>query len=145
MIKIIKNIKINLLGGKANPSPPIGPILGTTGINIMDFCKKFNLKTKNQYNELLPTKITIYNDKSFKFKIFITPVSKLLLKSINLKKGSKEPNKIKIGNILYKKIIEIAKFKLKDLNCYKNIKSATSMVIGTAKSLGINIIYEKKK
>ncbi|XBT18581.1 MAG: 50S ribosomal protein L11 [Candidatus Shikimatogenerans sp. Tder] len=142
MNKIIKIIKIQIIGGKANPTPPIGPILGSTGINIMDFCKKFNFKTKNRCNEIIPTIIYIYNNKTFKFKIKTSPTSKLLLKILNLEKGSKEPNKNIIGNINYNDIINIANIKFKDLNCYK-IKSAISMIIGTAKSLGINIIYEK--
>ncbi|XBT18120.1 MAG: 50S ribosomal protein L11 [Candidatus Shikimatogenerans sp. Tser] len=141
MNNIIKTIKIQIIGGKANPTPPIGPILGTTGINIMNFCKEFNLKTKNRYDEIIPTIIHIYSNKTFKFKIKTSPTSSLLLKKMNLKKGSKEPNKDFIGNLSYKDIINIANIKIKDLNCYK-IKSAISMIIGTAKSLGINIIYD---
>lgn len=134
---------MQIIGGKANPTPPIGPILGATGINIIDFCKKFNLFTKNRINEKIPTIIYIYKDKTFKFKTKVSPVSTLLLNKLNLKKGSKEPNKNIIGNIIYKDIIDIANIKIKDLNCCK-IKSAISMILGTAKSLGINIIYEKK-
>ncbi|XCC45246.1 MAG: 50S ribosomal protein L11 [Candidatus Shikimatogenerans sp. Ttur] len=144
MKKIIKQIKIQIKGGKANPAPPIGPILGVTGINIMEFCKKFNLKTKNKYNEIIPTIINIYDDKSFKFKLKKPPISKLLLNKLNLKKGSKEPNKYKIGNLLIKDIKKIALYKINDFNCYNNINLAISMVIGTAKTLGINIIYDKK-
>ncbi|XBT18611.1 MAG: 50S ribosomal protein L11 [Candidatus Shikimatogenerans sp. Tcar] len=143
MDKIIKIIKIQIIGGKANPTPPIGPILGSTGINIINFCKEFNLKTKDRYDEIIPTIIYIYNNKTFKFKLKISPTSKLLLKFLNLKKGSKEPNKNIIGNLHYDDIINIANIKFKDLNCYK-IKSAVSMIIGTAKSLGINIIYDQK-
>ncbi|WP_212113326.1 50S ribosomal protein L11 [Candidatus Shikimatogenerans silvanidophilus] len=139
MKKIIKKIKIkNIKGGLANPAPPIGPILGSSGINIIDFCKKYNEKTKNYTGKICPVIIYLYEDKSFDFIIKTEPISYQLLKILKLDKGSKEPNKIKIGKISYEQIKEIAKKKMHDLNCF-NLKSAISMIYGTAKSMGIEI------
>ncbi|WP_185850869.1 50S ribosomal protein L11 [Blattabacterium cuenoti] len=137
--KIIKKIKIQkIIGGKANPSPPIGPILGSSGVNIMDFCKKYNSKTKNSHGENCPVIITVYEDKSFDFLIKKPPVSVLLLKNIKEKKGSSESNRSKIGKISMDEIKIIAKNKMEDMNCF-SIQSAISMILGTARSMGIEI------
>ncbi|YCJ91509.1 MAG: 50S ribosomal protein L11 [Candidatus Karelsulcia muelleri] len=136
--RIFKKIKLQIKGGLANPAPPIGPALGAAGVNIMDFCKKFNSKTEDKKEKLLPVIITIYEDKNFDFIIKQPPISKQLLEICNLEKGSKEPNKIKVGKISWLKIKLIAKKKIIDMNCF-NIKSAISMVAGTARSMGIEI------
>ncbi|WP_185872651.1 50S ribosomal protein L11 [Blattabacterium cuenoti] len=137
---LIKKIKIQkIYGGQANPSPPIGPILGSSGVNIMEFCKQYNNKTKEWKGELCPVIISLYQDKSFSFIIKQPPVSIQLLNLIDKKKGSKESNRDKIGTISMDKIKIIANNKIKDMNCY-SIKSAISMIIGTAKSMGIDIM-----
>nr|WP_185868767.1 50S ribosomal protein L11 [Blattabacterium cuenoti] len=137
--RIIKKIKIcKIYGGKANPSPPIGPILGSSGVNIMEFCKQYNIKTKDKIDQLCPVLITVYEDKSFSFIIKNPPVSIQLLNAINKKKGSKESNRTKIGKISMNNIKKIASNKMEDLNCF-SIKSAISMVCGTARSMGIEI------
>lgn len=140
--KIIKKIKIEKIkGGSANPSPPIGPILGSSGVNIMDFCKEFNSRTKDRQGQICPVLITVYEDKSFDFIIKHPPVSIQLLNAANIKKGSKEPNKIKIGKITWDQVINISNNKMSDFNCYK-IESAISMVLGTARSMGIEVIKD---
>ncbi|WP_185855400.1 50S ribosomal protein L11 [Blattabacterium cuenoti] len=137
---IIKKIKIkNINGGKANPSPPIGPILGSSGVNIMEFCKQYNSKTKNRVGELCPVVITVYEDKSFSFFIKKPPVTTMLLKKIKKEKGSKESNRYKVGKISLDEIKNIAENKMEDLNCF-SIESAISMVSGTARSIGIEIV-----
>ncbi|MGX7592975.1 50S ribosomal protein L11 [Candidatus Karelsulcia muelleri] len=136
--KVIKIIKLNIKGGLANPSPPIGPILGTTGINIIEFCKLYNKKTCNQMGKLLPVLIKINEDRSFKIKIKTPPTSSLLLDALNIEKGSNASKKQKIGVISMKRIKELAIQKIKDMNCFK-IDSALKMIIGTAKTLGIEI------
>ncbi|WP_204086292.1 50S ribosomal protein L11 [Candidatus Karelsulcia muelleri] len=140
--KTPKIIKLNLKGGLANPSPPIGPILGAAGINIMDFCKKYNKKTFNQIGKLIPVVIKINEDKSFKIKLKKPPTSYLLLGYLNLKKGSNESKKKKIGVLSTNIIKNIAKEKIKDMNCFK-LETAIKMVIGTAKTLGIEIKDEE--
>jgi large subunit ribosomal protein L11 len=136
--KVIKIIKLNLKGGLANPSPPIGPMLGSSGINIMEFCKLYNKKTLNKIGKLLPVVIKINEDRSFKIKIKTPPTSYLLLDALNLEKGSNASKKTKIGVISIKMIKELARKKIKDMNCFK-IDSAIKMIIGTAKTLGIEI------
>lgn len=140
MLKTIKKIiKLQIKGGLANPAPPIGPALGAAGVKIMDFCKQYNFSTQKSKGKLLPVIITIYNDKSFSFIIKEPPVSKQLLELCQIDKGSKESNKIKVGKITLAKIESIAKNKIIDMNCF-NIKSAISMVAGTARSMGIEIL-----
>ncbi|WGH26882.1 MAG: 50S ribosomal protein L11 [Candidatus Bostrichicola ureolyticus] len=137
--KIIKKLKINKIEGcKATPSPPIGPVLGSAGINIMDFCKKFNLKTKEKKGKICPVIITVYEDKSFDFLIKNPPVTVQLLELTKLKKGSKEPNKIKIAKISFEEVKIIAENKISDMNC-NSIEAAISMIVGTAKSMGIQV------
>ncbi|WP_259082850.1 50S ribosomal protein L11 [Candidatus Karelsulcia muelleri] len=139
MLKTLKKLKLQIKGGLANPAPPIGPALGAAGVNIMDFCKQYNLRTQKSKGKLLPVIITIYNDKSFSFLIKEPPVSKQLLELCNLDKGSKESNKNKVGKITLAQIENIAKNKMIDMNCF-NLKSAISMVAGTARSMGIEIL-----
>ncbi|WP_185882815.1 50S ribosomal protein L11 [Blattabacterium cuenoti] len=137
--KIVKRIKIQkIIGGKASPAPPIGPILGSSGVNIMDFCKKYNLFTKEKIGLICPVIITIYEDKSFSFVIKKPPVSIQLLSKIKKEKGSKESNRSKIGKITKDEIKMIAIDKMEDLNCY-SMESAISMISGTARSMGIEI------
>lgn len=137
--KIIKRIKIEKInGGKASPAPPIGPILGSSGVKIMEFCKRYNEETKNKIGKLCPVIITVYEDKSFSFYIKKPPVSYLLLELLKKENGSKEPNRLKIGSLTIKDIKSIAKNKMNDLNCY-SINSAISMIIGTARSMGIEV------
>ncbi|WP_185873187.1 50S ribosomal protein L11 [Blattabacterium cuenoti] len=137
--KIIKKIKIQEInGGKATPAPPIGPILGSSGVNIMEFCKQYNSVTNNKNGMICPVTITVYDDKSFSFKIKSPPVSFFLLEILKKKRGSKEPNRIKIGKISLNDIRLIAEKKMSDLNCF-SIESAISIITGTAKSMGIEI------
>ncbi len=140
-MNIIGYIKLQIKGGRATPSPPIGPALGAKGINIVQFCKKFNDKTSNLLDKLLPVVITIYENKTFSFVIKTTPVSIQLKEAINIDKGSAEPNRKKIGSISIDKIIEISKNKMIDLNAF-TLESAIKMVIGTANSMGITVKNE---
>ncbi|WP_185856629.1 50S ribosomal protein L11 [Blattabacterium cuenoti] len=137
--KSIKKIKIQkIYGGKASPAPPIGPILGSAGVNIMEFCKQYNSLTQNKIGEVCPVVITVYEDKSFSFLIKKPPVSIQLLNVVKKEKGAKESNRSKIGKISFNEIKIIAKNKMEDLNCF-SIESAISMVSGTARSMGIEI------
>ena len=136
--KIQGYIKLQIPAGKANPSPPVGPALGQRGINIMDFCKQFNAKTQKMGDTLVPVVITVYQDRSFSFITKTAPVSVLLKKVLNLKSGSKMPQKDKVGKVSPAQIEEIAKTKLPDLNC-KDLESAKSQVRGTALSMGLEL------
>jgi len=137
--KVVAQIKLQISAGAANPQPPIGPALGQHGVNIMEFCKAFNAKTQDQKGMIIPVIITVYSDRSFTFILKTPPAAILIKKAINLEKGSAQPNRNKVGKISRAKLMEIAKIKLPDLNT-KDIKSATSMMEGTAKSLGLDII-----
>lgn len=139
--KIKKILRLQIKGGAANPSPPVGPACGSAGIKIMDFCSKFNALTQNKAGQLLPVVVTIYDDKSFSFLIKNPTVSVQLMEAVTINKGSKEPNRIKVGKISLKKIINIAENKIHDFNCF-SLKSAISMVAGTARSIGIEILGE---
>ncbi|HMW34334.1 50S ribosomal protein L11 [bacterium] len=139
MKKVVAQIKLQISAGAANPQPPIGPALGQHGVNIMEFCKAFNAKTQDQKGMIIPVIITVYSDRSFTFILKTPPAAILIKKAINLEKGSAQPNRNKVGKISRAKLMEIAKIKLPDLNT-KDIKSATSMMEGTAKSLGLDII-----
>lgn len=137
--KILKIIKLQIKGAQANPSPPIGPALGSAGVNIIDFCKQFNARTKEKQGELIPVIITVYEDKTFQFILKSVPVSIQLITISKIKKGSGEPNRIKVSSVSWDEINKIAKNKMGDLNCF-DLNSAISMVAGTARSMGINII-----
>lgn len=139
--KIKKILRLQIKAGEANTAPPIGPACGSAGIKIMDFCNKFNTMTKSKIGQLLPVVISVYDDKSFSFIIKNPTVSVQLMEASFLKKGSKEPNRIKVGQITLKKVISIAENKMSDFNCF-NLKSAISMVAGTARSIGIEIYEE---
>ena len=131
-------IKLQIRGGAANPSPPVGPALGAKGVNIMDFCKQFNGRTQEKQGKLLPVVITVFADKSFNFIIKTPPASVQLLEAAKLKKGSAESNRIKVASVTWEDVKKIAEDKMVDLNAFK-ISSAMKMVAGTARSMGINV------
>jgi len=131
-------IKLQIPAGKANPAPPVGPALGQHGVNIMDFCKSFNEKTKGKGDIIIPVLITIYKDRSFTFVLKTPPAASLLKKAANIEKGSGKPNKKKVGKVKKKDIEEIAKIKLPDLNAY-GIEKAIKIIEGTAKNMGLEI------
>jgi len=137
--KIVGFIKLQIPAGKANPSPPVGPALGQRGLNIMEFCKAFNAATQDKKGYIIPVVITVYADRSFTFITKTPPVAELIKKAIGLEKGSGEPNRKKVGKITQKQIEDIAKMKMPDLNT-DNLESASSMVAGTAKSMGLDIV-----
>ena len=131
-------IKLQIRGGAANPSPPVGPALGSKGVNIMEFCKQFNARTQDQAGKLLPVIITVYSDKSFDFVVKTPPVAVQLMEATKLKKGSLEPNRIKVAAITWDQVRQIAEAKMPDLNAFA-IDSAMKMVAGTARSMGITV------
>ncbi|MFA9370373.1 MAG: 50S ribosomal protein L11 [Labilibaculum antarcticum] len=131
-------IKLQIKGGAANPSPPVGPALGAKGVNIMDFCKQFNARTQDQAGKIIPVVITVYTDSSFEFITKTPPVAVQILEAAKLKSGSAEPNRVKVGSISWDQVRLIAEGKMKDLNAFK-IESAMSMVAGTARSMGVTI------
>ena len=135
-------IKLQVKGGAANPSPPIGPALGSKGVNIMEFCKQFNARTQEKAGKILPVVITVYNDKSFDFIIKQPPVSAMLVEVSKVKSGSAEPNRKKVGQVSWDQVKKIAEDKMPDLNCF-TIESAMSMVAGTARSMGITVTGNK--
>lgn len=129
-------VKLQVKGGQANPAPPIGPALGAKGLNIMEFCKRFNAQTQEKQGQVLPVVITVYTDKSFDFIIKTPPAAVLLLEAAKLKKGSSEPNRNKVGNVTWDQVKGIAETKMPDLNAF-TIESAMKMVAGTARSMGL--------
>jgi len=131
-------IKLQIRGGAANPSPPVGPALGSKGVNIMDFCKQFNAKTQDKAGKVIPVVITVYADKSFDFVTKTPPVAVQLLEVAKSKKGSKEPNRDKVATVTWSQVKTIAEEKMEDLNCF-TLESAVKMVAGTARSMGIAI------
>ncbi|MCB9015654.1 MAG: 50S ribosomal protein L11 [Lentimicrobiaceae bacterium] len=131
-------IKLQVKGAAANPSPPIGPALGSKGVNIMEFCKQFNARTQDQAGKVLPVIITVYKDKSFDFVIKTPPVAVQLLEATKLKSGSAEPNRKKVGSVTWDQVKAIAEIKMADLNAF-TVESAMSMVAGTARSMGITV------
>lgn len=131
-------IKLQIKGGAANPSPPVGPALGSKGVNIMDFCKQFNARTQTMAGKVIPVVITVYVDKSFDFITKTPPVAVQLKEAAKLKSGSAEPNRKKVGSISWEVIESIAKDKMQDMNAF-TLKSAMSMVAGTARSMGITV------
>jgi len=139
MAKLVTGyLKLQVKGGAANPSPPIGPALGSKGLNIMDFCKQFNGRTQDKPGQLLPVLITIYNDKSFDFVIKTPPAANLILETMKKQKGSNESNRVKIGSITWDQVKSIAELKMPDLNAFK-IESAMKMIAGTARSMGVTV------
>lgn len=139
MKKLTALVKLQIPGGKANPSPPVGPALGQHGVNIMDFCKQFNAKTQNTNGMIIPVVISIYQDRSFTFITKTPPVAVLLKKAANIVQGSGVPNKTKVGKVTMKQVEEIAKTKMPDLNC-ADLDSAIRQVTGTARSMGLDVI-----
>jgi large subunit ribosomal protein L11 len=131
-------LKLQIRGGVANPSPPVGPALGSKGLNIMEFCKQFNARTQEKQGQLLPVVVTIYKDKSFDFVIKTPPAAVLLLEHSKLKKGSAEPNRAKVGSVTWDQVRAIAEVKMQDLNAFK-VESAMRMVAGTARSMGLRV------
>ena len=136
--EIIGYLKLQIRGGQANPSPPVGPALGSKGLNIMEFCKQFNARTQDKMGQVLPVVISIYGDKSFDFVIKTPPAAVLLLEASKLKKGSPEPNRMKVGSVTWDQVKSIAEIKMTDLNAMK-IESAMKMVAGTARSMGLKV------
>jgi large subunit ribosomal protein L11 len=134
-------IKLQVKGGAANPSPPVGPALGSKGVNIMEFCKQFNARTQDKPGKVLPVLITVYSDKSFDFIIKTPPAAIQLMEIAKLKKGSPEPNRSKVASVTWDEIRSIAEDKMSDLNCF-TIESAMRMVAGTARSMGITVSGE---
>lgn len=137
--KVIAQIKLQVMAGKANPSPPIGPALGQHGVNIMDFCKAFNARTANDEGMITPVVITVYQDRTFTFITKTPPASVLLKKAASLEKGSGDPKREKVGKVTQDQVEEIAQQKMVDLNAY-NLDAACRIVAGTARSMGIEVV-----
>jgi large subunit ribosomal protein L11 len=131
-------IKLQIRGGAANPSPPVGPALGAKGVNIMEFCKQFNSRTQDKPGKVLPVVITVYGDKSFDFVIKTPPAAVQLLEAAKLKSGSAEPNRVKVAAVTWEQVRAIAEDKLQDMNCF-TVESGMKMVAGTARSMGITV------
>jgi len=136
--KVEKVVKLQVKGGQANPSPPVGPALGAAGVNIMEFCKQFNGRTQEKQGQVCPVVITVYQDKSFDFVIKTPPAAIQLMDAAKLKKASGEPNRVKVGSVSWDQIRTIAEDKLTDMNCF-TVESAMKMVAGTARSMGITV------
>ena len=134
-------IKLQIKGGAANPSPPVGPALGSKGVNIMDFCKQFNARTQDKAGKVLPVIITVYSDKSFDFVVKQPPVAIQLKEAAKVQTGSAQPNRNKVGQVTWDQIREIAQDKMPDMNCF-TIEAAMRMVAGTARSMGISVVGE---
>ncbi len=140
--RIEKKLKLQIIGGQANPAPPVGPALGQAGVNIMEFCKAFNAKTQDKMGTVVPVEITVYTDKSFTF-ITKTPPAAVLLKQVaKIKSGSGEPNRTKVGKVTFTQCRSIAEQKMPDLNA-TDIEAAARMIAGTARSMGLRVEYEK--
>ena len=131
-------IKLQIKGGAANPSPPIGPALGAKGVNIMEFCKQFNARTQDKMGKVVPVVITVYGDKSFDFVLKTPPAAVQIIEQTKIKKGSSEPNRVKVASISWDQIRMIAEDKLPDLNCF-TVDAAMRMVAGTARSMGVTV------
>ena len=137
--KVLAVVKLQCPAGQANPAPPVGPALGQHGVNIMEFCKQFNAKTKEQQGLIIPAVITIYHDHTFTFELKTPPAAVLLKRSAGLAKGSAIPNKEKVGKVTHAQVIEIAKIKKEDLNA-ASLEAAARMIEGTARSMGIEVM-----
>lgn len=140
--ELSKVVKLQVKGGAANPSPPVGPALGAAGVNIMEFCKQFNARTQDKAGKVLPVVISVYKDKSFDFVVKTPPAAVQLLEASKVKGGSGQPNRKKVGSVTWEQVRAIAQDKMSDLNAF-TIESAMSMVAGTARSMGITISGEK--
>jgi large subunit ribosomal protein L11 len=136
--EVSKVVKLQVRGGVANPSPPVGPALGAAGVNIMEFCKQFNARTQDKQGKILPVVITVYKDKSFDFIVKTPPAAVQLMEAAKIKKGSGEPNRVKSGNVTWDQVKTIAEDKMVDLNAF-TVESAMSMVAGTARSMGLKV------
>jgi large subunit ribosomal protein L11 len=136
--EVLGFLKIQVKGGQANPAPPIGPALGSKGLNIMEFCKRFNAQTQDKIGQILPVLITMYTDKTFDFVIKTPPAAVLIKEAIKLQVGSAEPNRKKVGDVSWDQIKKIAEIKMPDLNCM-TLESAMTMVAGSARSMGVTV------
>jgi large subunit ribosomal protein L11 len=136
--EISKVVKLQVRGGAANPSPPVGPALGAAGVNIMEFCKQFNARTQDKQGKVLPVAITVYKDKSFDFVVKTPPAAVQILEAAKIKKGSGEPNRVKVATVTWDQLKVIAEDKMVDLNAF-TIESAMKMMAGTARSMGIKV------
>ena len=136
--EIGKVVKLQVRGGAANPSPPVGPALGAAGVNIMEFCKQFNARTQDKQGKVLPVVITVYKDKSFDFIVKTPPAAVQLMEAAKIKKGSGEPNRVKSGTVTWDQVKSIAEDKMVDLNAF-TVESAMRMVAGTARSMGLKV------
>ncbi len=136
--EVSKVVKLQVRGGSANPSPPVGPALGAAGVNIMEFCKQFNARTQDKQGKILPVAITVYKDKSFDFVVKTPPAAVQLLEAAKIKKGSGEPNRKKVAKVSWDQIKVIAEDKMVDLNAF-TIESAMKMIAGTARSMGLTV------
>lgn len=136
--EVDKVVKLQVRGGAANPSPPVGPALGAAGVNIMEFCKQFNARTQDKPGKVLPVVITVYKDKSFEFVVKTPPAAVQLMEAAKIKKGSGEPNRVRSGNVSWDQVKAIAEDKMVDLNAF-TVESAMSMVAGTARSMGLKV------
>lgn len=137
-------IKLQIKAGAANPSPPVGPALGSKGVNIMDFCKQFNARTQDKAGKVLPVIITVYSDKSFDFVVKQPPVAVQIKEAAKISTASAEPNRNKVGQITWEQVEAIAKDKMSDMNCF-TVESAMRMVAGTARSMGVSVVGEFPK
>lgn len=136
--EIATYVKLQVKGGQANPAPPVGPALGSKGVNIMEFCKQFNARTQDKIGKVVPVIITVYTDKSFDFVIKTAPAPIQLMEAAKIQKGSKESNRAKVGKVTWAQVEAIAKDKMPDLNCF-TLESAMKMVAGTARSMGLTV------
>ena len=136
--EVQKVLKLQIRGGAANPSPPVGPALGAAGVNIMEFCKQFNSRTQDKPGKVVPVVISVFADKSFEFVIKTPPAAAQLLEMAKVKKGSSEPNRSKVASVTWDQIRKIAEDKMQDLNAF-TVESAMKMVAGTARSMGLNV------
>jgi len=140
--KVEKVLKLQIVGGQANPAPPVGPALGQAGINIMEFCKAFNAQTQDKAGTIIPVEITVFGDKSFTFKTKTPPAAVLLKQAAKIKSGSGEPNRNKVGRVTWTQCKEIAEQKMEDLNAFE-VENAAEMIAGTARSMGLRVIRDK--
>jgi len=137
--KVMSQIKLQIVAGKATPSPPVGPALGQHGVNIMEFCKSFNAQTQNQEELIIPVVITVYQDRSFTFITKTPPAAVLIKKELKIEKGAGEPNKETVGEITQAQLESIARIKMADMNCY-DVEAAKKVIAGTARSMGVQVV-----